>query len=84
MIPVRYLPDKLPEKIINEFQPDISLSLQHCEVYDLIFIRVYADLEDNALSQTTCMNHRLLKKQGSWYVFQKRSGEKYSDSAATD
>jgi hypothetical protein len=76
--PVRYLPDKLPESQVNEWQPEITLSLQHCEVYDLIFIRIYADLEENALSRTTCANHRLLKRQGDWYVFQKISEEKLS------
>jgi hypothetical protein len=69
--PVRYLPDKVPEiRPGHEWEIDLS-TLQQCEIYDLIFIRIDADLDDHALSQTQCQDYRLLARQGEWYVFQK-------------
>jgi hypothetical protein len=69
--PVRYLPDKVPEiRPGHEWVIDLSL-LRQCDIYDLIFIRIDANLEDDALSRTQCHDYRILTRQGEWYVFQK-------------
>jgi hypothetical protein len=70
--PVRYLPEKLPEVHPgNEWVIDL-FSLQQCEVYDLIFIRTNAELDEEALSQTKCLDYHLLARREKWYVFQKK------------
>jgi hypothetical protein len=72
--PVRYLPDKVPEvQIWDDWALDLG-KLRHCEIYDLIFVRIYDELNDDAFSETPCQGYRILARRDEWYVFQKIPG----------
>jgi hypothetical protein len=69
--PVRYLPDKVPEvRLWDDWALDLT-KLRHCEVYDLIFVRLYDELGDDAFSKSPCQGYQILTRRDEWYVFQK-------------
>jgi hypothetical protein len=71
---IKYRPEKAPKDMPPgyEWTPDVVLSsLQECDRYDLIFIRIDAPLDADSLKQTACPSHLLYKSRGEWYVFRR-------------